>query len=285
MKAATTNTEPHTYRPYPPIEGSGKDPSSEASSRIQLWDVPLRLFHWSLVTAVTTAIVAGKLGGEWMPLHSWAGIATLGLLAFRLVWGVAGSTHARFASFLPTPSQLLAYVKGSWRGIGHNPLGALSVIALLSVLALQAGSGLFSNDDIAFTGQLAGLVDEELSHQLTSWHHQLANVVFVVLGLHVVAIVFYVRVKKQNLVKPMVTGWKNVPLGTPAPRQGSAAALLLALFVGLTAAYGASGVWIKVPAAAASARTDERATTSAPASKDTATDAGHGGTNKAAPAW
>lgn len=233
-------------------------PSAVSTVRIQLWDLPIRVFHWSLVAAVTTAIVTGKVGGSWIELHGKAGIAIVGLIAFRLVWGLIGSTPARFIYFAPTPGKILDYVKGKWRGIGHNPLGALSVFALLGLLGFQAGTGLVSNDDISFTGPLAHLIDDELSLSITNWHHQASNLLFVLLGLHVAAIAFYARVKKDKLVQPMVTGWKDVPADLPAPRRARRIALVVALGVGVGAIYGASGAWIaSAPAVApAPAKTD-----------------------------
>ena len=121
-------------------------------ARVRVWDLPTRAFHWSLVAAVTVATVTGTLGGRWMEWHSRAGLLIVGLLSFRLAWGFVGFEHARFASFAPTPTRLRAYLMGQWRGVGHNPLGALSVFALLGILALQAATGLFSNDDIAING-------------------------------------------------------------------------------------------------------------------------------------
>ncbi|MDO9237261.1 MAG: cytochrome b/b6 domain-containing protein [Aquabacterium sp.] len=230
------------------IAGDARDQvaTAPATIRVELWDLPIRIFHWSLLAAVATAIVTGKLGGEWMGLHGKAGITIVGLIAFRVVWGLVGSTTARFSHFVPTPFEVLAYLQGKWQGMGHNPLGALSVLALLGLLAVQASSGLFSSDDIAFTGPLTGLVNEDLSLKLTSWHHQLANVLFILLGLHVAAIVFYGAVKKDKLLKPMVTGWKDVPADMPAPRRGRRIAVIAAVVLGLGAAYVASGLWIKI---------------------------------------
>jgi cytochrome b len=219
-------------------------------ARIQLWDLPVRVFHWSLLSAVAVAIVTGELGGTWMPVHGRAGIVIVGLVAFRLAWGFTGSTYARFAQFLPRPSAIVAYLQGRWQGVGHNPLGALSVLALLGLLAVQAGSGLLSNDDIAFSGHLTALIDEDLSREISGWHRQLATALFVLLGLHVAAIAFYTRVKHDNLVKPMVTGWKDVPPGITPPRPARPIALVLSVAIGLGAAYAASGIWIK-PAAVA----------------------------------
>jgi len=208
--------------------------------RVLVWDLPTRIFHWSLAAAVTLAIVSGEIGGDLMPLHAKAGLAIVGLVAFRLVWGVVGATHARFANFAPTPAALRAYLRGRWQGHGHNPLGALSVFALLALLAAQAGTGLFGNDEISFTGPLAALVEEATSLRLTGWHKQLVNLLFALLALHVLAIAAYLVIKKDNLVKPMVTGWKEARSGTSA-RQGSWSALLLSLAAAAAAVYLASG--------------------------------------------
>jgi cytochrome b len=235
------------------------------TTRIRLWDLPVRIFHWSLLAAVATAIVTGKLGGDWMGLHGKAGLSIIGLVAFRLAWGFFGSTHARFVSFLPSPAKLLAYLKGRWKGVGHNPLGALSVLALLGVLGVQAGTGLFSNDDIAFTGPLATLVDEAFSHRLTSLHHQLVNALFVLLGLHVIAIAYYVWIKKNNLLKPMVTGWKDVDAQTKTPRQAGPVALIVSVAIALATVYAVSGAWIHEQAPAQAPANSKGNSTSKPA--------------------
>jgi cytochrome b len=216
--------------------------SNNATTRILLWDLPLRIFHWSLVLAVTIAIVSAKIGGEWMELHGKAGLTIIGLLVFRVTWGIVGSTHARFSNFAPTPAKVRSYLKGRWQGVGHNPLGALSVFGLLGLLAAQAATGLFSNDDISFNGPLYVLVEQAVSDRLTGWHHQLSNVLFALLGLHIVAVFFYVIVKRNNLIKPMLTGWKTVESVKPdqPTKQGSLPALLTSILVAVIAVYGAS---------------------------------------------
>jgi cytochrome b len=206
--------------------------------KIPVWDLPLRLFHWALVAAVSTAIVTGELGGDWMDVHGKAGLTIIGLVAFRIVWGLVGPAHARFHRFAPTPRRVADYLRGRWQGLGHNPLGALSVFALLALLAVQGTTGLFSNDDIAFSGPLSGRIDEALVSRLTGWHKQLAWVLFGLLALHVAAIVFYLVVKRRNLVKPMVTGWTQVDAAAPVPADAAAArakplAFVLALAVAL----------------------------------------------------
>lgn len=211
--------------------------------RVRVWDAPLRAFHWLLLAAVASAIATGLLGGEWMVWHGRAGIAIVGLLAFRLSWGFVGSETARFVRFVPTPHALLAYVQGRWQGIGHNPLGALSVLALLGLLAAQVGTGLFSNDDIAFAGPLSSRVDEDLAHSLTGWHHRLVNGLYALIALHLLAIGFYAVVKRLRLVPAMVTGWQEVPRSQLGARPAPAGAFALSLGIGLLAACAASGAW------------------------------------------
>ncbi len=221
------------------------EPAATVPTRglIRLWDLPLRVFHWSLVVAVTTAIVTGEIGGEWMPVHAKAGLTVVGLVVFRIVWGLVGSTHARFLNFVPTWSKLHAYLKGQWRGVGHNPLGALSVLALLGLLAAQVTTGLFSSDDISFNGPWFNAIDEALASRMGGLHKQFANILWWLMGLHVVAIVFYLLFKRENLVKPMVTGWKEVDAEAaqgPA-NQGSVIALCVSVLAALAAVYFASG--------------------------------------------
>ncbi|MDR2838497.1 MAG: cytochrome b/b6 domain-containing protein [Azonexus sp.] len=214
--------------------------------RIRLWDLPTRLFHWLLVLSVIAAIISGQLGGGLIDWHGRIGLLIIGLLAFRLVWGLIGSTYARFAQFFPTPAKIRAYLKGEWHEPGHNPLGAFSVFGLLAVLLIQAALGLFANDDIAFKGPLFDLVDKSLSNRLTGLHHLIANLLFILIGLHVAAIAFYAIVKKDNLVRPMLTGDKEVNNGQDA-RGGGLIALIVALLLAGAAVYGASGDWLPPP--------------------------------------
>jgi cytochrome b len=213
-----------------------------ARHRILLWDLPTRVFHWGLVLAVAVAVVSGEVGGDWMRLHQGAGLAIIGLLVFRLVWGFVGSTHSRFASFAPTPRKLLAYLKGRWQGIGHNPLGAISVLVLLALLAWQAGTGLFANDEIDFTGPLYPLVSDELALQLTGLHRLAAWALFALVGLHVAAIVFHVVVRRHDLLRPMLTGYQEVSSADLQGQRAGPLALAVALLAALSAvALVASG--------------------------------------------
>lgn len=272
-----TQTLPSHDTPVDAATASDALPTSTPRQRVRLWDLPLRIFHWSLVTAVSVAIATGLAGGEWMPLHGQAGLVIVGLLSFRIVWGLWGSTYARFRTFVPSPSTLLTYLQGRWQGAGHNPLGALSVLALIGVLAAQVATGLVGNDEIAFTGPLASQVDEALSLNLTGLHHQLVNVLYVLLGLHIVAILVHVHIKKDPLIRPMVTGWKDVPASVPQPRAAGPVAFIVALGVALGAVYGGSGLWIDGVATPS--------TESAGASGDTAEAVSPSVSQPATPSW
>lgn len=222
------------------------------SKRIRLWDLPTRLFHWLLALGVAAALITGQLGGNLIDWHGRIGIGIAGLIVFRLVWGLVGSTYARFSQFMPTPASIQAYLAGQWRGEGHNPLGALAVLGLLAVLLVQVVTGLFGNDDIAFVGPLFNVVSKDLSDRLTGVHHLISNIVIALVGLHIAAIVFYARARKRNLVKPMLTGWKDNGEGESA-RGGSLIALIVALLIAAAAIYGASGVWLPKATAPAAA--------------------------------
>ncbi|WP_144821975.1 cytochrome b/b6 domain-containing protein [Marinobacter piscensis] len=206
---------------------------------ISLWDLPTRLFHWSLVLAVTGALVSVKLGGTWMVWHERLGLTIVGLLSFRLAWGVVGSTYARFVQFIPGPAAITAYLKGEWRGLGHNPLGALSVMAMLGLLGFQAVSGLFATDAIAFNGPLYRAVSSSWNDTITSWHKMTEWYIYGLIGLHIASVFFYTLVKKDNVLTPMISGRKKVTEAQGRERTGGG---LLAFVVALAVAGFA--VWV-----------------------------------------
>lgn len=215
---------------------------------VLVWDLPTRLFHWLLTLAVAGALTTGIVGGNWIEWHGRLGLLIVGLLGFRLIWGLLGSTYARFGSFFPTPGRLRAYLRGDWYGLGHNPLGALSVFALLGLLAWQAGSGLFSNDDIAFTGPLYPLIAKADSDWLSSWHRQGLWWLGGLIALHIGAILFYRLVRGKDLIGPMLTGRAPAPGGDGATTGAAAAArggrwpaLLVALLLAAALVWLAAG--------------------------------------------
>ncbi len=208
-------------------EVDGRAPSSQ-----QVWDWPIRVFHWVLVLAVITLFVTGKLGGNWLEWHKRAGFLVIGLIVFRLLWGFVGGYHARFANFVRGPKAILDYIRGkSGESAGHNPLGALSVLAMLAVLAFQAGSGLFANDDIMLEGPYASLVGKEVSDALTRLHKLNSWLIVGLVSLHIAAIAFYFFRKKTNLIMPMLTGRKVMPAAPPATNPPAWLALPLIVLV------------------------------------------------------
>lgn len=226
--------------------------------RVKVWDLPLRIFHWALAACVIAAYVSQSIGGNAMVWHGRFGLAVLGLVSFRLVWGFVGSSNARFVNFVRGPKGIKAYLRGQWSGMGHNPLGALSVVAILGVLLALALTGLFANDDILFEGPLYALIDKGLSDRLTEVHRWFEPFIMGLVAVHVAAIGFYVRIKKQSLVRPMLTGWKEMPaapesaaLESDVPMHeptrggwGGWAAFLFALVVALAVVFIASGQWL-----------------------------------------
>ncbi|MCB5188138.1 cytochrome b/b6 domain-containing protein [Methylobacillus caricis] len=183
---------------------------------INTWDLPLRIFHWSLVALFTTAIITVKIGGNALEWHVISGLALLALLIFRVLWGFAGGTYAKFSNFIRGPRAIVGYLKGTGdKTIGHNPLGGWSVVAMLLLLLAQAITGLFANDDIFTEGPLYSLIDKDTSDYLTYLHTVNQYVLYGLIGLHIAAILYYRLFKHENLVKAMITGRKQVPQSLP----------------------------------------------------------------------
>lgn len=193
---------------------------------VRVWDLPTRLFHWVLAACVLGSVVSAKVGGNAMVWHFRLGYVVLALLIFRIVWGLVGGRWSRFSAFVRSPATILRYLRGAAGAnehldVGHNPLGALSVLGLIGILALQVGSGLFADDEIANAGPLTSMASGDLVSRLTSWHKGPGQwIVLTLVGLHVLAIVFYWVRKQQNLVRPMITGDKSLPGDTPASADG-----------------------------------------------------------------
>jgi cytochrome b len=202
--------------------------------KVAIWDLPTRLFHWLLASLIAFSWWSAEY--HYDDLHIWSGLAVLTLLIFRLLWGFVGSSTARFASFVHGPKAVFGYLRGEWRGIGHNPLGALSVVALLLLVAAQVGLGLVASDeDGIMQGPLAQLVSIDSSDSARELHEQLFNVLLAFIALHVAAILFY-RLRGKRLVKPMITGRGEVEPGVEPMRPAKwwVALLCLAAAIGVT---------------------------------------------------
>jgi cytochrome b len=200
---------------------------SEELRPVRVWDLPTRLFHWVLVLAIVASVVSAKIGGNAMVWHMRLGYLVFTLLAFRLIWGFIGGRWSRFAAFLYSPAALLQYLRRSsppqaHHDVGHSPLGALSVFALLALLGVQVATGLFADDEIATTGPLVRFVSGATSSLMTSWHKAYGQWLVISLAvLHIVAVLTYRFAQGRDLVGPMIRGDKLLSAGVPAARDGA----------------------------------------------------------------
>ena len=195
-----------------------------------VWDLPVRLFHWSLAALIGLSWWTAE--NDELEIHIYSGYAILTLLVFRVLWGIFGSSTARFRNFIRGPRAILAYVRNSraWKAVGHSPLGALSVLAMLVVLKLQIATGLLNADDDGFAeGPLSLAVSEEAVEFAHEAHDVLFDVLLVLIGLHLAAVLFYHLVERKNLVGPMMTGKAVLDPSAEPMRPGRWWAALLCL--------------------------------------------------------
>jgi len=200
------------------------------SATVRVWDLPTRVFHWSLVACIMGLVASSQIGGNAMAWHFRFGYAVASLLMFRLVWGVVGGRWSRFSSFIYSPASVLAYLQGERNPehtTGHNPLGAVSVFAMLGFVVLQVASGLVSDDEIAAAGPLVRFASNTLVSNATFYHRQIGKLILLgLVALHLGAIVFYRLKKGENLVRPMINGDKEVVTQTSSSRDDVSSRLL-----------------------------------------------------------
>jgi cytochrome b len=212
---------------------------------LRVWDLPTRLFHWLLVLLVIVSFVTVNIGGNAMQYHERSGFTILALLLFRVAWGLLGSQPSRFKTFLKGPAAVLRYAATTLRRepechLTHNPIGGWSVAALLMVLLVQTGTGLFANDDIVTEGPLYGWVSKGTSDWITQAHEFNAAILVALIVVHVAAVLFHLIYKRDNLIVPMFTGDKSCEAadGPPGMRP-----LWLAVVI---AAFAAAAVYLLV---------------------------------------
>ncbi|QTR47028.1 cytochrome b/b6 domain-containing protein [Thiothrix litoralis] len=189
---------------------------------VRLWDLPTRLFHWSLVVGIGFSWFCAETGGNWMVWHERSGVFLLALVLFRVVWGVIGSDTARFSRFMTSPRHAFQHLRelmgqGTAFHAGHNPLGAWMVVALLLIVVFQGVTGLFATDDIMTEGPLIGLVSGSTADTLTTIHHLTFNIILLLVAVHVAAVLYYRVVKRTNLIKAMVVGQADWPVTQSPP--------------------------------------------------------------------
>ncbi|MDX9740440.1 MAG: cytochrome b/b6 domain-containing protein [Gammaproteobacteria bacterium] len=215
--------------------------------RVYVWDPLVRIFHWSLLGLIAFSWYAGTVGGNMMEYHMWSGYTMLTLVLVRIAWGFVGTSYARFTSFLHAPRAIITDLftlhrrESGVRVIGHTPLGGINIVLLITCLLVQAGTGLFANDDIFTEGPLYGLVGKDTSDWLTMIHHYNFNALLTLAGLHIVAVFYHLLHRRENLIAPMFTGYKKVAGALAAPATPFRPALALALL-----AIVAGAVWLLV---------------------------------------
>jgi cytochrome b len=207
-----------------------------AAVTVRVWDWPVRLIHWSLVALIPALWCTAEEGH--LEQHRVLGLILLALVLFRLIWAFAGSATARFGSFLRGPRAILTYLRGDQpMALGHNPLGGWSVAALLLLICIQLGLGLIAQDEYAVVaGPLNHLVAYETAEAATELHEALFNGIAALIALHIAAVLFYQFGKRTNLIGPMLTGRKIVPVDTPQPREAGRNTALIALVAAIAIA-------------------------------------------------
>ncbi|HSI55000.1 MAG: cytochrome b/b6 domain-containing protein [Ramlibacter sp.] len=204
------------------------------ANKVRVWDLPTRLFHWALVACIVGSVISGYRGGSAMEWHARIGYTVLTLLLFRIVWGLVGGRWSRFASFIYSPGSVINYLRGKPHPdhlVGHNPLGAGSVFAMLAFLLAQVATGLIGDDEISFTGPLNKFVESSKGLAATWYHKRIGQWVIVgLVVLHIAAVLYYLWKKKDNLIRPMLRGDKELP-ATVLPSRDDAASRLAALVV------------------------------------------------------
>ena len=176
-----------------------------AQQPFSLWDMPTRAFHWLIVCCLPLAWLSAET--ENYDMHQWTGYTVLVLVLARIVWGFIGSRHSRFSDFLVGPAGVVAYIRGRGAAsVGHNPLGGWSVLALLSLLLLQAVSGLFNSDDVLFSGPLYHAASTGLRDTMGEVHDIAFNLLLALVCLHVLAVLYHQLRKKEKLLQAMIRG-------------------------------------------------------------------------------
>ena len=221
--------------------------SSERRS-VQVWDGAVRLFHWLLVGLIGFMWWSGEQKGDWLTYHFYAGYAVCALILFRIIWGFAGGTHARFSDFIYGPQAVIAYLKtlpsrSATQFAGHNPVGGWSVVLMIVCVVTQVSTGLFANnEDMAIQGPLAKWVSTDVSNLLSYIHYINFNVLLALMAAHIGAVLYYLLYKRENLIWPMFSGDKHLPpvLAQAQRRMGGWMRALVVL------AIAAAGVYLLV---------------------------------------
>ena len=221
---------------------SGANEGAGAQERVvvPVWDAPVRITHWVLVLLLGGLVATGLAGGPLLEWHMRLGQVMIGVVVFRVLWGFAGSQNARFRTFVRGPRSVVRYARSHLAHApeihaSHNPAGGWMVVLLLAAVLVQACVGLFTNDGELWAGPLAERVTQSTSDALSWFHRRFWWVIVVLVTVHVLAVIAYLVVLRENPVSPMLRGAKRLPPAIARPDDAAATAtraiaLLIAAF-------------------------------------------------------
>jgi cytochrome b len=217
-------------------QNASPNPEATLERKVLVWDAATRLFHWLTAALVVAAYVTWRL--DWMNWHACAGEAVLALVVFRVLWGFFGSATARFAGFIASPRTAVTHLarllrREPDRQVGHNPAGGFMVLLLLALLFVETLSGIYVNNDVSNEGPLTELTPVAVANAISAMHWIVWDALLAAIAVHLAAILLYAMVKRQNLVTPMITGWKVLPATVPQPHL--AGALTACVLIGVSA--------------------------------------------------
>lgn len=208
------------------------NPSSAPVTRVLVWDIPTRVFHWSLVTLVAIAWATGETRGFWFEVHEFAGYGVLALILFRIAWGIWGSRHSLFSDFVRGFGVVRDYTAKLMRlrpphSVGHNPLGGWMIVLLLATLVVQVGTGLFAGGEevegVTVTGPLASYISPDAAHAFLEIHETAFNILLVLVCIHLAGVITDIVLTRDNLILAMITGRKPVTPDAAAAESGGIA--------------------------------------------------------------
>jgi len=233
-----------TSEQSPPTEVPSETKEGPTATAL-VWDFPLRAFHWLLASCLVGSWITAEAGYDYTELHFLLGYSSLALILFRLIWGVCGTTYSRFGQFLRGPRTTIESIRSTWTRTpsthtGHGPAGGIASVALILVVAIQAGTGLFISDDIFWAGPYNGAVSSDLAGTLAQVHHINFNVLQALVFLHLCAIAWYTWGKRQNISKSMLTGRKAIA----SAQTGIAHSKLVTALI--VAGFAAGAIWLLI---------------------------------------
>jgi cytochrome b len=220
-----------------------------SENKVRAWDLPTRVFHWTLVTLIILAPVTANIDDPLKTAHKAVGYAILIVVLWRVLWGFLGGSTSRFRLFFPWPWKVIPYLLAVMRGgksefLGHNPLGSVMVMLLLAAAAAQGIAGLFTSDDIVTAGPLYPLASTSWNKMMAVYHESGFIVILSLVALHVLANLLYSAFSKVNLIGAMISGKKPALIYADLQESSPGSVVLAIALLGVSAAAVLGGIWL-----------------------------------------